>query len=180
MKVWFTADLHFGHKNILKFTSRPYSSVEDMDEDFIRQWQDTVAPGDMVFVLGDFSFHRPEVTNSILRRLPGNKFLVRGNHDHQKTLKKIHGWSWVRDYYEVKKPHLTVLSHYPFEVWRNSHRGSFHLHGHSHGGSIQRGRRLDVGADNLSFPILTPFDAIQGYLESRPPFIGDYHEENKE
>ena len=35
MAAYFTADLHFGHKNIIRFDGRPYFTVEEMNEDLI-------------------------------------------------------------------------------------------------------------------------------------------------
>ena len=31
-KLHFTSDLHFGHANIIKYSSRPFDSVDDMNE----------------------------------------------------------------------------------------------------------------------------------------------------
>ena len=30
-KVFFTADMHFGHENVIKFDKRPFETVEKMD-----------------------------------------------------------------------------------------------------------------------------------------------------
>lgn len=40
MTVWFTSDHHFNHANIIKFTDRPYSTVEEMNEAMIAGWND--------------------------------------------------------------------------------------------------------------------------------------------
>lgn len=34
--IYFTSDLHLGHNNILKFTGRPYDSMEEMNRELIR------------------------------------------------------------------------------------------------------------------------------------------------
>ena len=176
--IWFTADLHFGHENVIKFSNRPFSTVSEMDEAIIKLWNKLVEPRDTVFVLGDFSFHYGAThTSTILARLPGNKVLIRGNHDHRKTLKKIHGWTFVRDYYDLKhKQEHIVLSHYAFEVWRDCHHGSWHLHGHSHGTLPVRGKRMDVGIDALGWDMgLINFDGVRQILSDEQISSADYH-----
>ena len=147
----------------------------------IQTWNNTVTPKDTVYVLGDFSFHKVEKTNYILNRLNGNKMLIKGNHDSSKRMKKIHGWEWVKDYYELRhEGELVVLSHYPFEVWRESHHGSWHLHGHSHGSLHQRGKRMDVGVDPLGLDkLLISFEEVEVRLKSSKEYLADYHRRRK-
>ena len=33
-RVWFTADSHIGHRNIIKYCQRPFSDVKDMNDAF--------------------------------------------------------------------------------------------------------------------------------------------------
>src|SRR5687767_6005129 len=82
MNTFFTSDTHWGHKNIIKFCSRPYASVEEMDEAMITNWNDRVRPGDTVYHLGDFTFYRREdQQRRIIDSLNGNIKLILGNHD---------------------------------------------------------------------------------------------------
>ena len=106
-RYFFTADNHFGHQGILKHQTdtRPYSSVEEMDEEMIQLWNETVRPGDVVRVIGDFSFHGWEKTGEILDRLNGQKILIIGNHDKSSLsgqLKKK--WSGRMDYARIRFP----------------------------------------------------------------------------
>ena len=78
--VFFTADTHFGHTNVIKFCARPFASDEEMDEALIENWNAKVKGCDTVFVLGDM-FYRCENVAEILRRLKGKKHLILGNHD---------------------------------------------------------------------------------------------------
>lgn len=80
-KVFVYSDSHFGHAKIIEYANRPYSSVEEMDEDLIRRWNETVSNDDIVFHLGDFAFGSVEKQKSYFDRLNGAKFLVLGNHD---------------------------------------------------------------------------------------------------
>jgi calcineurin-like phosphoesterase family protein len=131
-------------------------------------WCSRVEPGDQVYVLGDFSFYNTERTNSILAVLPGQKFLIRGNHDRRKRLRGAIGWVWIKPYHEilVHDGPLAVLSHYPIEEWRGQGEGTYHLHGHSHG-RRSKNRRLDVGVDPNDFvPISWP--EVDQFLSHRP------------
>ena len=51
-QVFFTADLHFGHENVIDFDNRPFESVEEMDAELMRRWNNKVEKSDIVYVLG--------------------------------------------------------------------------------------------------------------------------------
>ncbi|MGN1345353.1 MAG: metallophosphoesterase, partial [Eubacteriales bacterium] len=78
--IFYTADTHFGHANILRLCGRPFASVEEMNEKLIERWNEKVQPADTVYILGDMFFRTTEV-ESILERLRGKKHLIVGNHD---------------------------------------------------------------------------------------------------
>lgn len=63
--VFFTSDLHFGHKNIIRFDNRPFFSVEEMDKTLIENWNRKVSADDTVYVLGDISWYNDEKTTEI-------------------------------------------------------------------------------------------------------------------
>lgn len=81
MSVWFTADIHFGHVNIIRYCGRPYREVEEMDEDIIARWNQIVQPDDDVMILGDLCMGNITSTLRNVRRLVGHKVLLLGNHD---------------------------------------------------------------------------------------------------
>lgn len=149
MAAWFTSDTHFGHGNIIKHCSRPFASVEEMDETMIARWNERVSHGDTVYHLGDFSLtdHTP-----YLQKLNGQKRLVLGNHDNSKFVKKAVGWATVDDILHVTvEDTFLVLCHYAMRVWHRSHHGSLHLYGHSHGKLKGTSRSCDVGVDCWDF-----------------------------
>ena len=41
-QVFFTADLHFGHENVIKFDNRPFESVKETDTELMRRWNNKV------------------------------------------------------------------------------------------------------------------------------------------
>ena len=84
-KIFFTADLHFGHTNILKHQpDRPFAQEGDTkahDEYMLDLWKSSVGKRDLVYILGDLTFFKSEDARHLLEKLPGQKFLVQGNHD---------------------------------------------------------------------------------------------------
>jgi len=135
-------------------------TVEAMVEGLIKRYCEKVKPGDSVYFLGDVMFGRhkesPDNMQKVFCRLPGQKFLIRGNHDHytkEEWFSKH--FVWIRDYYELgisegKEKKRVILCHYPMLVWNGAHHENFMLHGHSHGGVDVPNRetlRLDVGVD---------------------------------
>lgn len=132
MSNFYIADTHFGHSNIIRFDNRPFSNINEMDEILIKNWNKVVSDGDIVYILGDFSWYKEPETLDILKSLNGNKFLIRGNHDRisPKILKQF---VKVCDYLEVNdKGRRVIISHYPMMSWNGQFRDSVHLYGHVH------------------------------------------------
>lgn len=84
-KIYFTADLHFGHTNILKHQpNRLFAGENDStkhDEWLLELWRNTVGKKDMIYILGDLTFLKSEGARLLLEKLPGRKYMVVGNHD---------------------------------------------------------------------------------------------------
>jgi calcineurin-like phosphoesterase family protein len=79
--VWYTADTHFGHRNVVNLGSgRPFASVEDHDEALVANWNAVVRPEDEVMHLGDFSLSVTAMER-VVHQLNGAITLVAGNHD---------------------------------------------------------------------------------------------------
>lgn len=147
--MFFTADTHFGHANIMKYCNRPFSATEEMDETIISNWNQKVKPNDIVYHLGDFTFGDP---NEYLSRLNGKITLIIGNHDNRRCLR----FSKFANCYDLFQLRLSekqqiCLCHYAMRVWPASHHGAWHLFGHSHGGTAPYGKSFDVGVDCNGF-----------------------------
>lgn len=151
--IHFVSDTHWGHKNIIKYSNRPFKSVEEMNEALIDNWNDVVKPTDVVYHLGDFAFLPYSDLKAIARRLNGEKHFIMGNHDkeiskNRNDLLSSHTFASITSYQEVKaEGHMICCFHYGQRVWNKSHHGSFHLYGHSHGSLPPHGRSVDVGVD---------------------------------
>lgn len=161
---FFTSDTHFGHKNIILYCNRPFSSVEEMDEQLIANWNSKVGIKDTVYHLGDFAFYQQDKILEILNRLNGYINIVPGNHDKNllKALKTTSGMkvnildSLYSETFVVEDERIPfVMCHYAMKVWDKAHYGAIHLYGHSHG-SLKEDNSLsmDVGVDTNSY---TPY-----------------------
>jgi calcineurin-like phosphoesterase family protein len=129
--VFFTSDTHFYHENILKYCNRPFSSVDEMNEKLIKNWNSVVGKNDIVWHLGDFCFGRKENISEILPKLNGKINLVMGNHDHQKV--KFYydvGFNRVYDR-QVLINGFYILSHAPLQ-FLNDNCPFFNIYGHVH------------------------------------------------
>ena len=73
MSVFFIADTHFGDGNILRYENRPFATVEEMDQELVRRWNQKVGEKDTVFHLGDVSAHSAEEDRQLLGQLHGKK-----------------------------------------------------------------------------------------------------------
>ena len=79
--IFFTSDLHLGHENCIRLCNRPFSSIEEMDETLIENWNHKVTGKDTVYILGDLIYRSQKPPEEYLRRLRGKKHLILGNHD---------------------------------------------------------------------------------------------------
>lgn len=76
------SDLHFGHKNIIRYCNRPFASLYEMDKILVERWNRTVTSTDCVIFVGDLALASGH-PREYLRRLNGIKVMIRGNHDRQ-------------------------------------------------------------------------------------------------
>ena len=134
--VFLTSDTHFGHKNICKFTNsdgspvRPWDDADEMDEDMVKRWNETVGPKDKVYHLGDVVINRKSL--SILDRLNGDKVLIKGNHDIFKLSDYVKYFRDIRAYHVMNG---MILSHIPVSKDSIARFGT-NIHGHTHGNRV--------------------------------------------
>lgn len=131
----YIADTHFSHSNIIRFDNRPYDTVEEMNEDLIKNWNKKVKDGDTTYILGDFCWGKEPEWIEILDRLKGNKVLIRGNHDLRNMSKALKDkFLYIKDRHEISDfGKKIIMSHYPELAYKSSYNENvFMLHGHVH------------------------------------------------
>lgn len=133
--IYYIADLHLHHKNILHMSHRPFADLEEMHQVIKQNWNAVVSEQDDVYIIGDVSFGFNTEIAEYIRNLPGNKHLIIGNHD-----KKYLANQKFRDLFVTINPYLViedkgrkvVLFHYPILEWDGYFKGWYHVYGHIH------------------------------------------------
>lgn len=172
-KVFFTADTHIFHKNILKHCPERLNQIGigELDDEamslhdqwLIDTWNKKVGKHDVVYIVGDFSFANVEWTQKIMGKLNGKKFIILGNHD--KTCSKVEMQNYFVQVTQMKavvfrkdqwdfldEDFQVFLCHYPMITWPSKHYGCVEAHGHCHGrlddyNEASTDLRVDVGID---------------------------------
>lgn len=134
---FYISDTHFFHQNIIKFDSRPFSSVEEMNAILIKRWNQIVANDDHVYILGDFIWLKPNLPEyqETIQSLRGQKHLIRGNHDPQEMpspIKKL--FASIDDYKEITdEGNHVIMCHYPIPCYKAAYnKDTWMLYGHVH------------------------------------------------
>ena len=159
-KIFFTSDTHFSHANIMKYCNRPFSTVEEMNETMIANWNRVVPEDGIVFHLGDFAFGGFPVWESVRARLNGKIILVIGNHDMKQNLQNTVRLEKMFEHmaFQMKveiEGQKIYLNHFPFLCysgsWRKGESLVWQLFGHVHSG-----RANSAGLDTPRLVYLFP------------------------
>lgn len=179
-KYWFTSDLHLGHKNILTYDPRPFSTIEEHDSTILANLQTVVHTNDDLYILGDFGFASKDYLEFYFTLLPNcNRFFIKGNHDRSKLHCKLFAkyGTYLGEQKRIKVVDYSVgfqeivLNHFPMRSWDKSHHNTtWHLYGHHHGGLSPEfsnwGRSMDVGI-NTNFYMPYEYQQIKKILNEK-------------
>lgn len=130
--VWLVSDTHFSHLGVCRFLRadgtklRPWDDPDEMDEEMVQLWNETVKPNDKVYHLGDVAINRRGL--KVLRRLNGDKVLIKGNHDIFKLKDYTEYFRDIRAYHVMDR---FILSHIPIHPQQQG-RFKGNIHGHLH------------------------------------------------
>lgn len=182
-KVFFTADLHLYHNNILWMNNRPFKTCDEMWESIKYDWNSKVGKDDYIFVLGDVLWgSNASRLKSMADSLNGRICIVLGNHDQEKIANGKSGsnfdcfYSYSRADFIRCRSKLTdtniqiYMSHYPTLSWPQKGRGAIMLHGHCHGNIDEYNDqspdlRVDVGLDGkLAKMRILSLDEVYEYM----------------
>ena len=164
--IYYTADLHFGHANVIRHCDRPFADANEMDKVLIENWNARIHRNDVVYIVGDFLFRAKRPAEDYLAVLKGRKHLIIGNHDKY-WMKKADLGAW----FESVSPMLFVndhgqtatLCHYPMISWPGMSKGGYMIYGHIHNNTnadywpliAARDLMLNAGVDVNGFAPVT-------------------------
>lgn len=154
--LWFISDLHLGHENVLKFTNydgskmRPMDTLDEMHQAIFDSWAETVKPGDKVYVLGDVAFGKVGMEAMLLmKRLPGRKRLVLGNHDGFQHM--VYG-KVFDELYGLKNINGLWLSHAPIHRQSIAGRNAIgNIHGHLHNNVVGEPGYFNASVERINY-----------------------------
>ena len=127
-RVFFTSDLHLGHKNLSERIRN--MTVEESDNLIISNWNKIITKRDIIYVLGDLVMEKYSLIENYIKQLKGNIIIIGGNHDDLRCCK---------EYMRLGIPTLGCLeykgyvcTHIPVAITevKNMYRGN--IHGHLH------------------------------------------------
>ncbi len=170
--IYYTADLHLGHANVIRHCSRPFADADEMDMVLVKNWNARVHHNDTVYIVGDFLFRAKHPAEEYLSELKGKKHLIVGNHDKY-WMKKVDLSAW----FESVSPMLFVndhgqtatLCHYPMMSWPGMSKGGYMVYGHIHNNTdadywpliASRDLMLNAGVDINGFAPVTLEEMIE-------------------
>ncbi len=150
--VFLVSDTHFGHAGVCRFMRndgvtklRPWTDPAEMDEFMVKAWNERVRPTDKVYHLGDVVINRRAL--GILRRLNGDKVLIRGNHDIFKDEDYRAHFRELRAYHVMNG---LILSHIPVHE-ASLGRFGCNIHGHLHANRVMKARGVDARTGEILY-----------------------------
>jgi len=190
--IWFTADTHFGHANIIKYCARPFLSAAEQqqlaseprgrwrvsrqtvarhDDALIDAINQAVTPDDTLWILGDYCWGGEAEARTYRDRIAcKHVHLVWGNHD-QRSVRPVFGKAIEQGMIKVSGQRIW-LNHYPMRSWDGRFHGSWQLYGHVHGRFQDADAAdptlltRDVGVDACDYKPIS-FDQLKAYMQPR-------------
>ena len=166
--------LIFGQERSRIISKRPYNSVEEMTEDLIAKWNETVKPEDTVYHLGDFGLYKYR------KLLNGKIVLICGNYEDDMSDEELYEYGFDevhRGTYSIKyNDTIITMQHEPYKIRDKRHlnkSGVINLFGHLHKLCLAKEYGVNVGVDLHNFKPID-IDTIMFYVNGIKNIYEDY------
>lgn len=130
--IFLISDTHFGQRFAVRFFKRPFKNIKEMHDTLIKNWNNNIREDDLVLILGDFYGGSKIFSHFLLKKLNGEKILVKGNHDFKFRLKRLIETRKIKIYNRIEfllNDHHFILTHKPL---KNIKKQTINIHGHHH------------------------------------------------
>ena len=149
--TWVLSDIHFGHKNVLKYSGRPFGTIEEMNDAVMQNIKDVIAPESHLLVMGDCAMMPGiELSNDFFGSLDCTTWLVMGNHDLTGTGHlRIEGFDQIAPMMIMNGDPQLLMTHYP--ICCVTVPNTINVHGHEHQNNAHTSRHINVSVDQIDF-----------------------------
>ncbi len=141
VKSFIISDLHLGHRNIVKYCSRPFINTHEMNVALVANWNNAVSNNDTVYFLGDLSRR----TDFWFEKLNGNIVFIKGNHDSSEKIK------FYQNYVLEYRGYKFFLSHRPNQAPKDWTGWS--IFGHVHNNRLEEYPFIDIENKRINISI---------------------------
>lgn len=190
----YYSDPHFGHKSsrtdICKLANRPFNSVDEMDVELVRRYNERIGMSDIVLWLGDVFLCHKERAREIVRQMNGIKFLIPGNHDRSVKSMTDLGFALIMDSASLTiAGRICRFCHYPYagvehnkgeddrflEKRPERRKGEILIHGHTHKNQQVFENMIHIGVDAWDFYPVMHYEIVQLIQKHFPVEHGNLH-----
>ena len=150
-RTWVWSDLHLSDCGPFEAFNRPFADVVAMNRHLLAEWRRLVGPDDTIICLGDVA--HPETWRDShlildLRACPGQRVLIRGNHDTSRSELWTAGFERQSNFALYAADPPLALSHEPLEAVPV---GAVNLHGQFHNGSEPTRRHVNLAVEQWEY-----------------------------
>lgn len=154
--IHFTSNLLLSNPSMVE--SRGFSSIDEMNETLIQNWNERVKPNDIVYHLGNFAWD-PLIADEALEKLNGNINFMTGEWDKAlyEVIDRFEGIHQIlnNQILFIDSHHL-IVSYWPMIEWPGKDIKTTHIHGGSVKTKIDEEQcRINCNVDNWQ---LAPID----------------------
>lgn len=147
-KIWIWSDLHFNHANIIKYCSRPFSDVNEMNNALLSAAQ-SVPKDDLALIVGDFAMGRAAAVQTLWDVIQPCRLIV-GNHD-QDVWKADLKFPWadaIQVFFHEDREYW--VTHYPIRT-EMIPENVINIHGHIHDKLIEGKKHINVSVEIMGY-----------------------------
>lgn len=133
MKIFVTSNLQLGRPSAINRFDRPFKDVQEMNNVLIKNWNEHVSPGDIVYHLGNFAWD-PKIAQDALSNLNGKIYLMPAENDdaimHLHSKGQLPSNAGMMNRIMPLKSAECTMSYWPMSAWPHFEEGYYSIIGY--------------------------------------------------